>query len=720
MRALAGEEERHLIAINRRLGREERTHRVDAAHRVGTALDGIGGPAQTCGRIGQRRGHQCKSCTCIGFELFRQARRDIARRDHGRRRTHGGGGLAQFAGQRGSVISREQVQLMRPVAAEGLLMFGQVAALIFLQHRMEIGATEAEGRHPGATRRFTPRHPGPVLGGNIERALGKVCARIRLFDMQGRRDHPVMQCQRQLDHARAARSRLGVANHRLDRADTAELLHIRIVAERLGKAGNLRPVPDDSAGAMRFDQAHGRRRNPGTRIGADQSAFLTFGARRGQRQILAVRRSSNAAQHGVNPVPLSLGLIQTAQHHHRQPFGNGDAIGTSVKGAAAPTRGQCPCLGEGQKVERVLETVSPADNHHVRGAILQLPRGHHHGGKRRATGGIDGEIHPTQIKAVGHAARDDIQQDAGEAVLGPFRQALGSGFGHFTVDRGQRGTHGVALAKRPGAAADPDDDRGFAAQRLILDHAILEPGVFQRLSDNLQRQQLQRFDRRHGVGRNAVFDRVEFKLINEAAPFRIGLVGRIAVGIVITAPIPTAFRHFFNRIDAVDDILPIGGKIARFGQDRPHAGDGDARSGTLFDQRARGFGRGQRSGQNLGRAYANRFMKCGNRGGRVVQAGGLSDHVDPMLQLIGGGNGNQPRRTLDLAEFRVAIHPLGGDARTAHVEFFQLVLDLIGVDTRLQQRLLLREEFFDNRAFHNAGCVPRTAFQQHGTLRAKA
>ena len=88
-----------------------------------------------------------------------------------------------------------------------------------------------------------PREPRPRLGVHVERALGEVRLRVRLADAERRRQHPVVQGERRLDQARHAGGRLGVADHRLHRAERAPLVLRRSARRRRCSACTSAPSP---------------------------------------------------------------------------------------------------------------------------------------------------------------------------------------------------------------------------------------------------------------------------------------------------------------------------------------------------------------------------------------------------------------------------------------------------------------------------------------------
>ena len=204
------------------------------------------------------RGNQRRPSTGCRIECMGKACRDVGEAD-----ACGGGGdtccrPVQHLRQSGGIGGREQEDLFCPVATEGFLMAVEIAALILFEHCVEVGPAKAKGADTRAARRVTAQ-PGPRLGLHVERALREIGRRVRDGHVQRRGLHLVMQRQRHLDQPGAARRRLGVADHRLDRSHAAEL-HIRTaVGKDLRQRFDLCLVAYDGTGAMRLDHAHGGR-----------------------------------------------------------------------------------------------------------------------------------------------------------------------------------------------------------------------------------------------------------------------------------------------------------------------------------------------------------------------------------------------------------------------------------------------------------------------------
>ena len=123
--------------------------------------------------------------------------------------------------------------------------------LVRLDNRVEIRTPESEGAHPGDTSLIEPR---PRLIVEAERAALRFESRIRLFHMQGRGQHAVVDGERRLDHRGQPRGTLRMSDLRLDRTEVAAR-RLGVGEDRLQRL-QLGPVSDHGAGAMSFEQPH--------------------------------------------------------------------------------------------------------------------------------------------------------------------------------------------------------------------------------------------------------------------------------------------------------------------------------------------------------------------------------------------------------------------------------------------------------------------------------
>ena len=285
-----------------------------------------------------------------------------------------------------------------------------------------------------------------------------------------------MQRQRRVDQPGQPGRALGVADQRLDRPDDATRRAGPGLAEDLGQRLDLGQVARRGAGAVRLDVADGRRRRlpPSHRPARAPGP----GPRRGRGQPLgpAVAGGAHALDHGVDPVAVALGVGQPLEHDDGDALADHDAVGRGVERPATPPRRERVRLAERQVGERVLDRVRAAQDHHVGRARLQLADRQRGRRQRRAARGVDRVVRAAQVEPVRDPARRDVQQDAGERVLGPLGQLAAA---VLRAPRGRRrgspcraaaGTSGrrspsrVAPRRRPARGRRPSAREGTAGR----------------------------------------------------------------------------------------------------------------------------------------------------------------------------------------------------------------------------------------------------------------
>src|SRR5262249_31544329 len=153
-------------------------------------------------------------------------------------------------------------------------------------------------------------------------------------------------------------------------------------------------------------------------------------------------------------------------------------------------------LGEAHVGERVVRAVRGADEHDVGRAGTELLDGQVNRGQGGGTGGVDGEVRAVQVQLTGDAAGDDVDQEAGERVLGPVGQRLlhlgddlvagvgvDVGLAEVVVHHGPHAQAGAHLVRTGGG----EDDAGLFTGEL----ALVVAGVGHRAGRDLEREQLQ-------------------------------------------------------------------------------------------------------------------------------------------------------------------------------------------------------------------------------------
>jgi hypothetical protein len=152
---------------------------------------------------------------------------------------------------------------------------------IFLEHRVRIDAAEAEGIDPRPPGRLAgAMNPRPRLGIQIEIALLQLQLRAGILAMQRGRQHFMVQRQSGLDQAGHARSRHGMADHGLHRAQRAPRDVAAAQPEHVVERFQFDHVAHRRGRAVRLDQFQAGQIHIGRFIGPPEGQLFPFQARR--------------------------------------------------------------------------------------------------------------------------------------------------------------------------------------------------------------------------------------------------------------------------------------------------------------------------------------------------------------------------------------------------------------------------------------------------------
>ena len=690
LRALAREQEGEFARARRRAGAVADVCRQRLAAALELAQQGfdIGGERRgTAGDDGRGDGLGAQSL-CLARECEGQLGEIQAR------------GLPQRRQQRGELFTEcrragglEQAQLVRPAIGTRRCGVGGV----FLQHHMEVGAAEAEGRSAAATRMRRVCEPGArVLQQHHRR--GRIGNRLdgRLHtDM--RRQHAAVQGEHDLDHAAHTRCGLGVAEDGFHRTERHTFGCRTGFAQRAADGLRLGAITHRSAGAVRLDQAERGGREAGLGIGAVERAYLALAARRGQAQGLAVRRTRCGLDEAVDAVAIALGVGEALEHDHRHALGDGDAIGGLVEGFRLAGAGERGGLGEGHEGIGRLRGVEAARERDIAAARLQLVDRDADRRERGSAGGVDGVVDATEIHAVGDTARRDVEQRAGEGFLRPFRQPVPHLLAQVLDEARQLGAQGVLGAQVARATTGTEHDGGV----LFVVTAVGIARIGERAAGGFECQDLQGVDRLHRLGRDAEAGRVEADFVEKAAPARIHLVALLGVFVEVELPVPPALRHLAQHADLAQHIAPVLVGVVGLGQHQADADDGDI-AGLLFEFWCvwqTGFEQGLRA---LGHVQMQGF----DAHRRIPQRGDLADHVHAIALLL-------RNRHIDHLAIVAAVHALAGDAQAAEVQVFQRITDFLAALAFLQQAAALGVEVLRELGIDATAGMAGAGFEIH-------
>ena len=109
-------------------------------------------------------------------------------------------------------------------------------------------------------------------------------------------------------------------------------------AEHVSHALRFDDVAHAGRCAVAFNQRRGSGRQAGILPGALDGEFLADRVGRRNALSLAVARSADAAQHGVDLVAIALGIGQTLEQEDRGAFAHDEAVGSLGVGAGAGRR----------------------------------------------------------------------------------------------------------------------------------------------------------------------------------------------------------------------------------------------------------------------------------------------------------------------------------------------------------------------------------------------
>ena len=204
------------------------------------------------------------------------------------------------------------------------------------------------------------------------------------------------------------------------------------------------------------------------------------------------------------------------------------------------------------------------------------------GRQRTGARGIDDAIRSMQIQAIRDAPSDNVSEQPRERILLPgdiaFRDSLDDVIGDIIRDTRvlqsfppfrmaqsspQRNDH----FQSPG---NPENAPDSGTIKLATSPVA---SVFQSTSSPHQSEQLRSIDRFQVIGRNPVFEWIEWDGRKKSASPGVRHVRRLLIRIKIVVGIPVSLGDFCNRIDTTADVRPELIEIFRLGEQSTQADD---------------------------------------------------------------------------------------------------------------------------------------------------
>ena len=122
------------------------------------------------------------------------------------------------------------------------------------------------------------------------------------------------------------------------------------------------------------------------------------------------------------------------------------------------------------------------------------------------------------------------------------------------------------------AAGDAENDADALAVKLLV---AAVAGIYQRLFDGDEAEELGGIDRLQGIGEDAVLHRMKIDGGEKTAHLGVDLIRGFRVGIEIILGAPVTGRHFGDGIPALADITPESDLVLGLRKDAADADNGD-------------------------------------------------------------------------------------------------------------------------------------------------
>ncbi len=336
---------------------------------------------QRLARLFDRLGH--KTDPRAGLGNFQAAARLGEPGEVQRARRVSRGGIALQAVQ-GSAAGRQKLGRVRRGqqhrAGNGVQpVRAAVIGLVFFQNHVEIGAAKAKRADPCPARDSIFRaDPRAGFGIDVKGCIRDIKFWVGPGDVDGRRQHLVIQRQGRFDQAGCSGGGLGVPDLRLYAAQRDVLLARVVFAKDLVDPLKLRRVSGYRAGAVRLDQPHGGRGKTGFRVGAPHGFGLPGWARGVDALEAAIAGRADGLDDRIDAVAVALGVSQALEHDHAQPFANHHPARLGVKCAHVFAARECGGFAEAHEGVDGVVGIHAAGNHHIGAAFDQLGCGHTH------------------------------------------------------------------------------------------------------------------------------------------------------------------------------------------------------------------------------------------------------------------------------------------------------------------------------------------------------
>ncbi len=422
---------------------------------------------------------------------------------------------------------------------------------VFRQNDVAVGAAHAEGADTGEQWAAVLAVPGAVLCLHLEVEPVQRNDGVRGLEVEAGGQFAVAERQGSLEQARDAGGALQVADVGLGRADPQGPAGIASRAEHRAERGRLDGVTDLGAGSVQLHVADLGGVDPGLFVGEPEHLFLPGLQWHGQPVAAAVVVDRAAADHAVDRVSVRDGPGQRLEDDDAAALTPDIAVRTGVEGEAAAVRGQTAEIGGAQGALGDDVEVNATREGRRRLALAEALAGQVDRDQGGGLAGVHGQAGAVEAEEVRDPVGDQAAVQAGDGVRGDGRESAVVVQGRVVVPDG----------------ADEDSGPG-GAQRLGAHVRVL-----QRFPGKLQHEPLLRVHGRGLLGGEPEEPGVEVAdVVQESAPADVGPARRGRVGVGHGGPVPAVRGDVADRVRALAEQPPEGGRI---GGPRKPAGQAD-------------------------------------------------------------------------------------------------------------------------------------------------
>ena len=374
---------------------------------------------------------------------------------------------------------------------------GPVTLRSLLQDHVGIRAAHPESAHPGTSRK-TQRPPCRQPLVHIKRRPREIDPRIRLAEMQHRRQHAMPHRKRRLDQPGHPRRRVQMPYVGLRRPHRAVLRGFGPAPpERLRQSRNLNRIPQRRPRPMRFYIGDRFRIHPSHLLRPPDRPRLPLHARGGEAHLRrAIVIQAVALDHRVDGIARRPRVLQPLQNHHPAARPEHRSLRIRVERPAVPVRRHDPAFLVHIGALLRERDRHPARQRHIAFPASQAGTGLRHRHQRRGTRRAQGDAGSGQVQLVGHPRRQEIRAAPQHGLVVPHLVRP-----RIFVDELARPAQ-IVQEIRVRTAPREHSDRARIPRRIV-------PRIVQRRNRTLQEHAVLRVHGLGFLGQNAEVGRIE-------------------------------------------------------------------------------------------------------------------------------------------------------------------------------------------------------------------